>query len=174
MPQETPDTTVNASAQTAASERPDRVRSILLSLRVLIRAVQDYSRWVESQCGLTSSQLWALWELFATPGMKVSDLATTLYVHQSTASNMLDKLEQKGLVERRRGGPDQRVVRLYLSTAGVELLATAPRPAQGALNAALQQLPDATLRRLSTDLETLVATLKFKDPKAALKPLPED
>jgi len=174
MSQRTPEVAVTVSAQAPANDRSDRVRSILLSLRVLIRAVQDYSRWVESECGLTSTQLWALWELFATPGMKVSDLAATLYVHQSTASNMLDRLEARGLVERRRGGPDQRVVRLYLSTAGVELLATAPRPAQGALNAALQQLPDATLRRLSADLETLVATLQFKDPKAALKPLPED
>jgi DNA-binding MarR family transcriptional regulator len=172
MSQETPEVVVTAQGQAPANDRADRVRSILLSLRVLIRAVQDYSRWVESQCGLTSAQLWALWELFATPGMKVSDLAAALYVHQSTASNMLDKLELRGLVERRRGGPDQRVVRLYLSSAGVDLLATAPRPAQGALNAALQQLPDATLRRLSTDLETLVAALQFKDPKAALKPLP--
>ena len=172
MSQDTPELAVTASAQSPASDRADRVRSVLLALRVLIRAVQDYSRWVESQCGLSSAQLWALWELFATPGMKVSDLAAALYVHQSTASNMLDKLELRGLVERRRGGPDQRVVRLYLSSAGVDLLATAPRPAQGALNAALQQLPDATLRRLSTDLEALVAALQFKDPKAALKPLP--
>lgn len=174
MPRETPEIAATTPAHAPASDRPDRVRSILLSLRVLIRAIQDYSRWVESQCGLTSVQLWALWELFATPGMKVSDLAAALYVHQSTASNMLDKLELRGLVERRRGGPDQRVVRLHLSSAGVELLATAPRPAQGALNAALQQLPDATLRRLAADLETLVASLQFKDPKAAMKPLPED
>jgi len=129
---------------------------------------------VESQCGLSSSQLWTLWELFSTPGMKVSEVATALYVHQSTASNMLDKLESKGLVERRRGGPDQRIVRLYLSEAGVALLAKAPRPAQGAMTAALQQLPDASLDCLATGLADLVAGLTFKDPKAALKPLPED
>jgi DNA-binding MarR family transcriptional regulator len=144
------------------------------SLRIVMRAVQDYSRHVENQCGLNSSQLWALWELFTTPGMKVSELAAALYIHQSTASNMLDKLERKGLVERRRGGPDQRIVRLYLSEAGVALLAVAPRPAQGALTAALQQLPDTSLQCLSAGLSDLLAGLKFKDPKAALRPMPGD
>lgn len=158
----------------AAPQRNEQVRSIMHSLRIVIRAVQDYSRWVEARCGLTSPQLWALWELFTTPGMKVSELAAALYIHQSTASNMLDKLETKGLIERRRGGPDQRIVRLHLSEAGVALLATAPRPAQGALTAALQQLPDASLQCLSAGLQDLVTALRFKDPKAALKPLTED
>jgi MarR family transcriptional regulator, organic hydroperoxide resistance regulator len=158
----------------SALQRGDQVRSITHSLRIVVRAIQDYSRHVESQCSLKSSQLWTLWELFTTPGMKVSELAAALYIHQSTASNMLDKLEGKGLVERRRGGPDQRIVRLYLSEAGVALLAVAPRPAQGALTAALQELPDASLQCLAAGLNDLVAGLKFKDPKAALKPLPED
>ena len=161
-------------ASEALPQRNEQVRSIMHNLRILMRAVQDYSRWVESQCGLSSPQLWALWELFATPGMKVSQLAAALYIHQSTASNMLDKLELKGLVERRRGGPDQRIVRLHLSEAGVALLAAAPRPAQGAINAALQQLPDGSLQCLSAGLGDLVGALQFKDPKAALKPLPEE
>jgi DNA-binding MarR family transcriptional regulator len=165
---------VQSPVSVQAPQRGDEVRSVTHSLRIIMRAVQDYSRHVESQCSLNSPQLWALWELFTTPGMKVSELAAALYIHQSTASNMLDKLEAKGLVERRRGGPDQRIVRLYLSEAGVALLATAPRPAQGALTAALQQLPDASLQCLSAGLHDLVAGLTFKDPKAALKPLPED
>lgn len=157
-----------------ASRRELEVRSVTHGLRIVMRAIQDYSRHVERQCGLSSSQLWALWELFASPGMKVSELAAALYIHQSTVSNMLDKLETKGLVERRRDGPDQRVVRLYPSEAGVALLATAPRPAQGALTAALRQLPDSSLQQLSAGLGDLVAALTFKDPKAAHEPLPEN
>ena len=83
---ETPEIAATTPAHAPASDRPDRVRSILLSLRVLIRAIQDYSRWVESQCGLTSVQLWALWELFTTPGMKVSELAAALYIRSPSAS----------------------------------------------------------------------------------------
>jgi MarR family transcriptional regulator, organic hydroperoxide resistance regulator len=143
-------------------------------LRIVTRAVQEHSRWVESQCGLTSPQLWALWELLASPGMKVSDLAAALSIHQSTASNMLDKLERKGLLERSRGGPDQRIVRLHLSEAGAALLSTAPKPAQGAITAALQQIPDAGLESLYAGLDELVAALRFRDAKTDLKPLPGD
>lgn len=156
-----------------ASRRERDVRSVTHGLRIVMRAIQDYSRHVERQCGLSSSQLWALWELFASPGMTISELAAALYIHQSTVSNLLDKLEIKGLVERRRDGPDQRIVRLHLSDAGVALLSNAPRPAQGALTPALQQLPDASLQCLSAGLGDLVAAPAFKDPKAALEPLPE-
>jgi len=158
----------------SAAPRGDQVRSIMHSVRIIIRSIQDYSRLVESRCGLTSAQLWALRELFDSPGMKVSEVAAALYVHQSTASNMLDKLERKGLVERSRRGPDQRVVRLHLSEAGVARLATAPGPARGALNAALQRLPETTLQRLSGDLADLLAVLHFKDTEAAFNPLHED
>ncbi len=157
-----------------ATQGGEQIRSVMNSLRIVMRAMQDYSRWVEGQCGLTSPQLWTLWELFAAPGMKVSELAAALYIHQSTASNMLDKLELKGLVERRRGGPDQRIVRLHLSEAGAALLETAPRTAQGALTTALQQLPEASLQCLSTGLGGLVAALSSKNPRAAPAPIPKD
>lgn len=154
--------------------RAQHMRTVLQDLRVVVRAIQEHSRWVESQCGLSSTQLWILWELFASPGLKVSEVARTLTIHLSTASNLLDKLEAKGLLHRERTGPDQRVVRLYLTEAGVAVLAQAPRPAQGALNEALQRLSDDTLAQLSTGLDRLVAALKIKDPNAALRPLPED
>ena len=153
--------------------RKEQLGSIMHSLRVILRAVQEDSRWVEGQSGLSSPQLWALWVLSDTPGMKVSDLAAALYIHQSTASNMLDKLELRGLVERRRGGTDQRIVRLHLSEAGEALLATAPRPDQGPVAASLAQMPDEGLHRLCTGLAELLAAPQFKAAKTARKPRPE-
>ena len=129
-------------------------------LRELGRALDEHSRWVETQCGLSALQLGALRALAATPGMKVSELAAALLIHQSTASNMLDKLEARGLLHRQRVGPDQRVVRLQLTTAGTKLLATAPRPDEGGLNAALRRLPPDALARLAADLGAVVADLQ--------------
>jgi DNA-binding MarR family transcriptional regulator len=160
--------------QDGETARAQQNRAVLQDLRVVVRSIQEHSRWVEEQCGVSSAQLWALWELFTMPGLKVSELSRTLTVHPSTTSNMLDKLEDKGLVCRRRAGPDQRVVRLYLTEAGVALLANAPRPAQGALNDALQRLSDESLMRLADGLNSLVAAIRIKDPSAALRPLPED
>ena len=121
-----------------AQEQENEIRRVLFqavlkNLRIIFRSVQTYSRWVEKESGISAAQLWMLWELHNEPGLTVSRLANVLSIHQSTCSNMLDKLQQKGLICRNRNSSDQRVVRLYLTASGSELLAKAPRPAQGPL-----------------------------------------
>uniref|UniRef100_UPI001E2A3ABD MarR family winged helix-turn-helix transcriptional regulator n=1 Tax=Nocardia farcinica TaxID=37329 RepID=UPI001E2A3ABD len=80
----------------------DAVRSVIRQLRVIIRALQGHSRSVERACGISAAQLWALWEVQLSAGLSVSELSRKLSVHPSPASNQRDKLEQGGLVERRR------------------------------------------------------------------------
>lgn len=149
---------VSTGSATTASAAD--TRAVLRRLRELGRALEEHSRWVESQCGLSALQLGALRALAARPGMKVSELAADLLIHQSTASNMLDKLEAKGLLHRQRVGPDQRVVRLQLTAAGTDMLATAPHPDEGGLRAALRRLPPDILARLAADLGEVAANLK--------------
>lgn len=148
--------------------------AVLRKLRIIFRAIQEHSRWVERQCGVSAAQLWAMWELFSQPGMRVSELSKALSIQQSTASNLLDKLEQKQLIERRRGGPDQRVVRLYLTELGAKLVERAPRPAQGALLDALHRLPDDVLTDLDAILAQLVSIMDVTDRDAGMRPLSED
>ena len=160
------------------TESPDQIRTekfktILQELRIVFRAIQAHSRMVEQKSGLSSAQLWMLWELFNSPGLKVSELAKILSIHLSTCSNMLDKIAAKGLVLRERTETDQRVVRLYLTEEGTRLLADAPRPAQGALTEALMRLPDASLDDLERGLVALVRTLKTADEAASMQPITE-
>jgi len=150
--------------------RAGQVSKVLQSLRKVFRSIQAHSRWVEKQCGVSAAQLWAMWELFTEPGLRVSELSTLMSIHQSTASNMLDKLEDKGLVRRERRGPDQRVVRLYLTEAGTRLLADAPRPAQGALIHSLNQLSDETLEQLESGLEHLLKSMDADENEAGMEP----
>lgn len=153
--------------------REEQARQVLQALRIVFRSVQAHSRWVESQCGVSATQLWALWELFAEPGRNLAQLGAALSIHPSTASNLVDKLRKKGLVRKQRSGPDQRVVRLYITAAGSELLAQAPRPAQGALIDALGRLSDQSLLQIGAGLAELLAAMKVKDASAALRPLSE-
>jgi len=144
----------------------------LKKFRLVFKAVQQHSQWVENRCGVSSAQLWALWELSETPGLRVSDLAKSLSIHQSTASNLLDKLEKSGLIRRDRSGPDQRVVQLHLTEAGRAVLERAPKPARGILQNALFNLPAEELRSLTHNLEILLACMKISDGQAAMEPLP--
>lgn len=155
----------------AQDQRAEAVREVLKNFRVVFRSVQKHSHWVETQCGVSGAQLWAMWELLISPGLKVSELSRMLSIHPSTASNLLDKLEKRGLVKRERRGPDQRVVRLFLTTEGLEIINRAPRPAQGVLTDTLCRLPDNTLQDLRHCLAQLVSQINLKDEAAALQPL---
>jgi len=152
---------------------PRRVlfQAVLKNFRIIFRSVQTYSRCVEKESGVSAAQLWMLWELYNEPGLTVSRLANVLSIHQSTCSNMLDKLQQKGLIFRDRNSSDQRVVRLFLTESGAALLEKAPRPAQGALADVLLRLPDSALVDLDSGLVQLVAALKVKDKEDGMIPI---
>ncbi|MBD9360570.1 MarR family winged helix-turn-helix transcriptional regulator [Methylomonas fluvii] len=144
---------------------------VLKQFRLIFKAVQQHSQWVETHCGVTSAQLWALWELSKTPGLKVTELAKAMSIHHSTASNMLDKLAKKGLILRERVSEDQRVVTVTLTQNGIELLNQVPSPPQGILQHALFDLPENVLKSLAKNLDVLVQEMKIKDDEAAMLPI---
>lgn len=65
--------------------------------------------------GATSAQWRAMFRLAREPGMKQVELAERLDVEPITAGRTIDRLEEAGLVERRRDPVDRRVWRLYLT-----------------------------------------------------------
>jgi len=145
--------------------------SVLQRFRVLIRTAQRHSQWIERQSGITGAQLWALQELFEKPGLRVGELGNLMALHQSTASNMIDKLESAALVRKERTVADQRVVRLYITDTGVELLERAPSPARGVLPEALRLLPAEDLVQLQGDLDTLLKQIRALDEGFGMQPL---
>jgi MarR family transcriptional regulator, organic hydroperoxide resistance regulator len=156
------------------SDRPAQIQEITRHLRILFRTIQAHAKQVETTCGLSGAKLWMLYEINGTPGIKVSELATALTIHPSTCSNMLDKLEQQGLINRDRSSSDQRTVHLSLTEQGRSLLSQAPQPAQGELSRALQRLSDDHLATLHNGLDGLVKALNSRDEDAALLPIPGD
>lgn len=146
--------------------------SVLQRFRVLIRTAQRHSQWIERQSGVTGAQLWALQELQEQPGLRVGELAKLMALHQSTASNLIDKLESNGLVRKERTAADQRVVRLYLTPAGTELHAHAPSPARGILPEALRLLSPDELSLLQNDLDALLRQIRDMDEGFGMQPLP--
>lgn len=147
--------------------------AVLQHIRELLRVSQQHFQRIEIRCGVSGAQLWALAELQARPGSKVSELAAALSVHLSTASNLLDRLEAKSLIRRKRGLKDQRTVRVFLTPAGQSVLRKAPKPAEGIIPDALHRMPRDALNRLSRDLEKLLRLARVRDPRAAMKPLGE-
>ena len=151
--------------------RFQRFQTILKDLRIIFRASQAHARVVEKECGLSSAQLWMMWELFNAPGLRVSKLAQILSIHPSTCSNLLDKLQKKELISRDRSEKDQRSVHLNLTENGAQLLAKAPRPAQGVLADVLLRLPDDSLSHLEKGLKEFTHALRSYNEEDSMVPI---
>jgi DNA-binding MarR family transcriptional regulator len=131
--------------------------NIVQSLRIIFQAIQQHSAWVEKNCGVSASQLWAMTELYNDPGLRVSDIANRLSIKKSTASNMLDKIQNKNYLERRRESHDQRVVTLYLTDNGKHLIENVTVPTQGVVLDALKQLSNGQIETLHESLGLLIS-----------------
>lgn len=164
-------TNQNGSAGRSA-EPPATPLSVLQRFRMLIRTAQRHSHWIEKRSGVTGAQLWAMQELVERPGLRVGELAKCMALHQSTASNMVDKLETVGHLRKERQSADHRVVRLFLTEAGSALLAAAPTPARGVLPEALRLMDEGALARLQGDLDALLAQIRRIDEGFGMPALP--
>jgi MarR family transcriptional regulator, organic hydroperoxide resistance regulator len=143
----------------------------LKKLRIVIRAAQRHSNWIEKQCGVTGAQLWVMQELHESPGLRVGELSERLAIHQTTTSNLLDGLVKKGYVVKARDASDQRVVKLALSGEGEAIIESAPTPARGLLPESLQKLSEKQLRDLNKSLQALLDVIEA-DESFAAQPLP--
>ena len=64
------------------------------------------------------AQAGLLCRLFANDGITQSEIADQLGVQGATVTNILQRMEESGLVTRRRDLDDNRLVRVYLTEAG--------------------------------------------------------
>lgn len=144
---------------------------VLKKFRIIYGSVRQHFREIEQTCGVTGSQLWILQEVSKTPGIGISELANRLSIHQSTSSQLVEKLVSRGLINKERSKEDQRRVGLCLSDEAENILRNAPGPAQGLLPEALQALPETTLLALDASLIGVIGQLRIRDDKLAEKPL---
>lgn len=145
---------------------------ILQKFRIIVSAAQKYSQRVEKQLGVTGAQLWIMKEINVTPGLRVGEVAKKLAIHQTTASNLLDALEKKGMIEKTRQVTDQRIVNLSLTEKGKLLMKKAPEPVRGLLPEALSQMKGDDLLRLGESMDVLLQSIQQVDEEFALQPLP--
>jgi DNA-binding MarR family transcriptional regulator len=146
---------------------PDASIAVLRSFRIIYGSVRKHFREVQRTCGISGSQLWILHEIAKSQGIGVSDLAVKLSIHQSTCSQLVEKLVRAGYVRKARGSGDQRRVDLALTGAGRRTLARAPAPTEGLLPEAIAELSPAQRRALGRSLDAVIAALDLIDEQAA-------
>jgi MarR family transcriptional regulator, organic hydroperoxide resistance regulator len=138
------------------NDRSVKISNIVDNLRRIFQILNEQSKKVESATGLTSPQLWAIKVINEHSPIKVSDLASRLYLHPATVVGIIDRLEIHKLVKRRRCEDDRRVVWIELTGKGNDLVKSAPEVAQGLLVTGLEGLSSNNILGIDRSMRQFV------------------
>jgi DNA-binding MarR family transcriptional regulator len=103
---------------------------------------------------LSRTEVGALLTLLDGP-RRITELAATEALAQPTVTQLVDKLQKRGLVERERCGEDGRVVLVVISAEGRERLEALRARARAVMREILSELSDEELDDLVAAGETL-------------------
>jgi DNA-binding MarR family transcriptional regulator len=98
---------------------------VIVAIRRLIRAVDLHSRALVGSHGLTGPQALILKALH-NGSLTAGELASEVSLSQGTVTDILNRLEQRGLIIRIRDTVDRRRVRVETTDAGLALLQQSP------------------------------------------------
>jgi DNA-binding MarR family transcriptional regulator len=146
--------------------RDGAISEVMQSLRRIFKGIQDYSHEVSSKFGITGPQLWALKTISQNGSLSLRDLSERMYLHPSTITGVVDRLEKKGYVIRKRDQVDRRVIYVGLTTEGRKLVRKAPNPAQGKMIYGLKHLKGRDLNLIYHSVRKLVEIMEAQNIKA--------
>ena len=97
--------------------------------------------------------------LSANDGITQRDLADALHVARPTVSKMLQTMEKAGFIERRPDRDDQRLTRVFLTSAGRKLESGLRAVSAATINETVGALSESDRRELGRLLEALSASI---------------
>ncbi|MBK7152894.1 MAG: winged helix-turn-helix transcriptional regulator [Sandaracinaceae bacterium] len=138
------------------SSKPEETHAIVQALRQLVHGLRVTAHSVERELGLTGAQLFVLGEIAAEPNLSIRRLSERTLTDPSSASVVVGKLQEKGLVTRGQDPADRRKSVLSVTPAGQALLGRAPEPYQHKLFSALEEMPQWQRKQLHLGLAALL------------------
>ncbi|HHX82783.1 MAG TPA: MarR family transcriptional regulator [Pseudomonadaceae bacterium] len=143
------------------------IEAVLISLRRIIRATDIHSRNLIKTSGLTAPQLLILQALVRTPYLSISELARELILGQATVSIILDRLESRDLIQRRKSEQDKRRTELSLTETGRLAVTGAPLPLQDRFVDSFTALEDWEQTHILSALQRVAQMMDARDLDAA-------
>jgi DNA-binding MarR family transcriptional regulator len=117
---------------------------------------------------LSGAQLFVLRQVNARPGLSVGQLAASTLSRQSTVSEVVSRLVERGLVARETSAADARQAELSLTASGRRAIAKFGATAQERLATGLASMPAARRRVLADALESWLSAAGLTDVPAGM------
>ena len=125
---------------------------IVASLRRITRSMDLHSRSLVQSHGLTGPQA-TLLNALNQGSMSAGELASRINLSQGTVTDILNRLEGRGLVSRVRDNADKRRVNVTLTNRGEEVLKRSLPDMQALLTERLGELPEWEQSQLLSALQ---------------------
>jgi DNA-binding MarR family transcriptional regulator len=107
-------------------KHPQYWNDVLVSLRQIIRATDIHSKQMVKKSGLTIPQIMVLKAIYELGDVTIKRISAEVSLSQATVTTILNRLEERKIVERVRSCIDKRIVNVRLAQKGSEALADAP------------------------------------------------
>lgn len=144
--------------------REDITRKIVTLIRQNVRLWALHTRELSKNYDLSVSQLLCLQALHQNGKMSMSDIAESIMVNVSTVTGIVDRLERKGLIERRREGADRRVITIALTQRGTSLAENSPPAVHHKIVHAVQMLSETEREEIFDALDSVSRLIHTEGP----------
>ncbi len=136
-------------------------------MRQILRATEMNVRKLAGQSGLTPSQLIILQIVGKLENAMPSQIAREASLTQATVTTLIDKLERRSLVKRRKDEQDKRRVIIDLTEFGQQTLSIAPDLLQDQFSSRFNQLAPWEQSMLIASLEKVASLLDAEEIDAS-------
>ena len=141
--------------------------SILRSMRRMSRAVDLHSKRLSTCYQLTGPQLVCLRQIHRAGVTTPTKLAREVSLSQATVSGIVERLQARGLVTKRRSDEDKRRSLLELTAEGRDAVVSAPSPLQDEFGRRLALLPEGEQAMIDWVLRRVVNMMEAEHIDAA-------
>ena len=141
--------------------------NVLIALRKIIQAIDMNSRKLVKRVGLTGPQLVILQEISNLGEVTAGEVARAVSLSQATLTGILERMEKRGLLSRRRSEHDKRRVMVRITDSGKKVLDDAPPLMQEEFVDEFSSLQEWEQNMILSSLQRLVAIMDAKSIQAA-------
>jgi DNA-binding MarR family transcriptional regulator len=143
-------------APSAISVQPaDPTAGIIADFRSMMSQMKCASSERLLRLGVSMAQLHIMFTLQRSGEMTMSHLADVLNVSFSNATGLIDRLEERGYIERYRVPNDRRIVLVRVTPAGDTMLGEVDALSDNLMRSVLERLPASQLRGVAHAVSAL-------------------
>ena len=147
--------TIDTPATVTADEAKDHLTRIVAGVHDMIAGFRCAGTGRLVKAGVSMTHMHVMWLLQHHGDLPMSRMADLLDVSFSNATGIVDRMEERGLVERVRVPDDRRVVLVRIAPRGLEALDETEAIKQDRLQAILAHLDAPQLDRLVLALDDI-------------------